>query len=229
MSSGLRLGVIVCDPGDRPEFKEQYDYLIRYQTRKAHVVYIVADPKSDPNAVDIVPRLRAGCEFLKNLCDLIVVIENDDFYSRNYFERMATLWERHGRPDLIGFSQTIYYHLLPRAYMILNHPGRASLFSTCIAARAVDKIGWPREDEKFVDLKLWRQLKGVAAEPANVDCIGIKHGLGKTVSMGQKAERYTEGKSVLDSDLEWLKMKTMSAFGFYKGLSEKLRKEIKGA
>lgn len=219
----LRLGVIVCDPGDRPEFKEQYEYLIRYQTRKAHIVHVEDEPKKDKDVCDLVPRMRSGCEFLKDKCDLIVIVENDDYYSRNYFERVAVMWERFGRCDIIGFSQTIYYHLLPRSYMVLKHEGRSSLFSTCIAASAVDKIKWPRDEEPFLDLKLWRQLKGVAVEPAVIECIGIKHGLGKTVSMGQKPERYTETRSVKDENLEWLKGKTLSSFSFYEKLSDSLR------
>jgi hypothetical protein len=223
VSESLRLGVFVCDPGDRPEFKEQYEYLIRYQTRKAHQVCIVGHLKENPDKVDIVERLRMGCGSLKNDCDLILIVENDDFYSRHYFERMAVVWERFGRPDIIGFSKTIYYHLLTRSFMTLDHPGRSSLFCTAIAASAVGKIKWPRDDEPFVDLKLWRQLKGVAVDPAVIECVGIKHGLGKTVSMGQKAERYTPNRVTQDESMEWLKARTLSSFGFYKTLSENLR------
>jgi len=226
----VKLGVLVCDPGDRPEFVEQYKHLIRYQTRKAHTKFFVDEPKQR-DCIDLVERMRKGCEYLKKVCDLTVIVENDDFYARYYFERMATLWERHGRPDLIGFSETFYYHLVTRNFVKISHPNRASLFSTCIASAAVDRIDWPKEDEAFVDLRLWTQksLKGVAVPMAVIEAIGIKHGVGKLVSMGQRKDfhRY-ETDGVRDENLEWLKLHTGSQFSFYRNLSDSLKKNQNG-
>ncbi len=220
----MKIGVLVCDPGDRPEFTEQYRHLIRYQTRKAYATYFVDEPRKD-DRVDLVTRMRRGGEALKNSCDLIVIVENDDFYSRNYFERMAVLWERYDRPPLIGFSETIYYHLITRKFVTIKHPHRASLFTTCIAAASVDSIVWPAENEVFVDLRLWEQFNGVAIPPAVIEAIGIKHGQGRIVSQGQKKDFHRYGKEgIADENMDWLRARTGSQFDFYFRMSERLRK-----
>jgi hypothetical protein len=223
VSAHVRLGVLICDPGDRPEFAEQWPHLVRYQTRKAQVVQIQGHKKEKD--IDLVERMRDGCNFLKKECDLIVVVENDDFYTRNYFEKMAVLWERYDRPDLLGFSKTIYYHLALQSYVEIQHPGRASLFATCISASAVDKIKWPSEDEVFLDIKLWsqRDLKKVCLEPSVVECIGIKHGLGKIVSQGHRKDfAHYENHGKHDKGMAWLKSHMGQEFQFYERLSKKL-------
>lgn len=218
----MRTGVLVCDPGDRPEFKDQYTYYIRYQTFKPQVVYLADVP---PVALpDLNGRMRYGLDQLKDKCDIIVIMENDDWYSRRYLDQVVKGWLRAGEPEIFGYSVSRYYHLRTRMFARISHPGRSSLFTTAIKASAVNKIKWPATEEPFLDVRLWQQLKGVAVEPATVEAIGMKHGLGHIISSGHEAQfhRYKAGGES-DESLKWLAAHVGDEFAFYKSLSEKLR------
>lgn len=218
----MKIGVLVCDPGDRPLFVPQYQRYIRNQSRKADQVCIIDHaPVKKP---DLVERMREGVSALASAVDLIVIMENDDWYSYRYIDQVAKQWERYGRPDLIGQSTTIYYHLAARKCVKINHPGRASLFQTAISSKCAKRIKWPADDVIHLDMHLWATMDGVAVEWPTIESIGIKHGLGQIVSKGHDPDfrRYADGTP--DPELAFLKKHTGVDFPFYEAVEKILNR-----
>lgn len=114
----MRLGVIVCDSGGRPEFKERCEYLIRYQTRKADIV------NTGPHEGEAQTKSRVidGLTQISKDCDIALVLRNTDFAARYYFERMCVLWERKGRPASLHLLSTFQYDLVSRRYTFTADP-----------------------------------------------------------------------------------------------------------
>lgn len=72
-------------------------------------------------------RYRLGYERLRNKkIEVIALIENDDWYAPNYLETMYNKWLELDKPQLLGQSYTIYYHIKERAWFTMNHPERSS-------------------------------------------------------------------------------------------------------
>jgi glycosyltransferase involved in cell wall biosynthesis len=168
--------------GERDVFLNRLEYYINRQTLRPDEWIIVDHDTGHP--MDLTERVRIGLNRAKD-ADLILIMENDDWYSPTYIETMVRAWVKRGTPDLIGYDSTWYYHIKSEGYHLLNHPKRASLMATAIAGSAVDKIQFPADDFTFLDLELWRQLQGVAIEDTP-ECVGIKHGIGNTGGVGHR-------------------------------------------
>ncbi len=200
----MRIGIIIPDRGDRPEFINHFFKMLRNQSiikkskrimprhRPEHIDEIVTDednfffahinslPHSD--ACDITERYRCGYDFLRNLnLDVILLCENDDWYSPQYIETMVDLWDKNGRPDLFGLDHTIYYHIGLRKWYKMNHKVRSSAMNTLIKPDL--NFEWCPDHEPFTDIWLWVGLKAglskVIVTPPFDLCLGIKHGVGK--------------------------------------------------
>lgn len=172
----MKTAVLIITRGDRPKFLEQAKKLISDQTMQPDFVEIVDDkPKS--NEVDITYRYRIGVERCKQKgADCIIFWEDDDYYAPTYIQRMVGEWTKKGCPDILGISSTIYYNVVTLKYVYLSHPGRASMMSTMINAKA--QINWGDDSYAYTDMILWRQLKGFAVSFNERLNIGIKHGTG---------------------------------------------------
>lgn len=177
---GIKIAVVTPDRGDREAFMKHCVKQVERQTRKPdHFIIIDYPPK---NAIpDLVPRFREGFEKAFNLykCDIAICIESDDYYSQNYIETLVTAWENAGRPQLIGLNRTIYYNIFTNKYVVLSHPGRASMMSTAVTP-AILFHKWCADEYTYLDWHLWvndKTLKKVSVSSPHV-CIGIKHGIG---------------------------------------------------
>lgn len=212
----MRIGVLTFHRGDRPEFTEQFHRLLSRQTRQPEAVEIVDYPPKD-DKVDLTERFRIGYEALSTKVDIIAIMEIDDFYPDIYLRSAENFWEQYAGPDtqLLGWDETIYYHLIPRKYRIEKTPGRSSLMSTII--KADQKINWPPGNTLFLDIHLWRHLKGVTV--SGWLAIGVKHGIGKCGGIGHKQSFFNNG-SKDDLDMEFFYSFTDDIF--YRALSEKL-------
>lgn len=183
----IKVGVIIPDRGDRPEFMKNCERMILNQTihndKSVHVeVYQVNYPaKSDK--CDITQRYRVGyeSEVMKDR-DVIFFIENDDWYSPIYMEYMLNEWIKHGKPDLFGHNYTINYNLLLKKYFTMRHVDRASAMNMMI--RGGMNFQWPLGHDPYTDQWLWLRNCGIhfkkTFEPNQVICVSMKHGIGKT-------------------------------------------------
>ncbi len=173
----MRVGVIIPDRGDRPKLLANCLRMVEKQTL-IPVITEVMDYAPNSGACDITERYRKGYDLLRNKnLDVIAFMENDDWYSPQYLETMSKMWDLHGRPDLFGTNQTIYYHIKLFAYFYMNHNTRSSAMSTLIKPDM--NFPWCVDHEAFTDMYLWNNLKGVLFTPETHLSMGIKHGEGK--------------------------------------------------
>jgi hypothetical protein len=207
------LGVLIPDRGDRPEFLSNLFGMLSRQTIKPdHIDLVNFKPKG--KGTDLTERVRIGFESLKSKgCDVVFIMENDDFYAPEYIETMLFLWELNDEPDIFGTDRTIYYHIEKREYKILGHSGRSSLMNTLLSTKA--NIKWPKDSEVFLDINLWRQLKGKAVRIDKTISIGIKHGVGLCGGAGHDRMEF----DFKDPFLSYLRSKVDSdSFDFYRSL-----------
>lgn len=215
----MKIGVLIPTRGDREKFLEHSKRQVEMQSVHPEFM-IVVDHEPESEKPDITQRVRIGYEKLTEMgADIVVIIEDDDAYHPDYLKLVSGLFE--GGADLIGFNNTIYYHLGARKYKKLLHNTHSSLFQTSI--RAGLDIRWPYDDEVFLDIELWRN-KHLKRELHQVEtgCIGIKHGVGKTGGRGHNPEFYkgmADNKTLFDDpSMEFLKAATGDQFGFYQSI-----------
>ena len=212
----MKIGVVIPDQNNRSEFLSQcLKYIGRQTVRPDHIELINDESGLEK---DLTWRYRVGCDRLKKKTDVILFMENDDWYSEKYIESMVTKWQASGRHDIFGLSETIYYNLNLRKYIALNHPGRASAMSTLIRSDAVDKIKWPKPECVNLDRELWRQLSGHAMRLDDIICIGIKHGQGNCGGSGHNENWRAYDNAVGDQNGNWLKGITGKDYEFYEKL-----------
>lgn len=194
MDAGIKICVITPHQDNRrAAFLGRLETYIYNQTMQPDS-WIVVDHNL-PLQYDLTARIKHGCELaIADGADLILIMEDDDWYAPEFIETMATEWHQAGRPDIIGINSTRYYHIKSQAYVILNHPERASLMSTGVSSKAMQQFNWPDDDFIFLDIPLWHHLKGhlFSAELS----VGIKHGVGRTGGVGHKHDwvQYSKDK-----------------------------------
>lgn len=216
----MKVGVLIPDRGDRAQFTQNCFRMMAAQTLKPEAIVHVMDPPANDKC-DITFRYRKGYEMISKFMsvDLIALIENDDWYSPDYLETMARLWNERGRPDIFGTNYTIYYHLGLRAYHIYKHDNRASAMNTFIKP-GLTTIVWPKDDEPYTDLHLWDKVKGMTLDPGHVISVGMKHGIGKVGGEFHttRLRRYTNADDgFLESTLD------KESFSFYQTIMDQLK------
>jgi hypothetical protein len=200
--------------GDRPE-------LLKFVTSRLIdsdvPCYAIIDYKPKSEEIDLIPRIKKGVEDAKAAgYDFVFIVEDDDFYNKEYFTTYD--WQNH---DFVGYSDTVYYNIKNKTYQTFEHENRSSLFCTGFRISALDRFDWPRDDYKWLDVKLWeyanRYNKRIQLLKNN-PTLGIKHGLGKCAGKGHSMLMKNG-----DGDLSFLKSRIdEEAFKFYTELMKKL-------
>lgn len=222
----VKIAVIIPDRGDRPEFVEHLKFMLQQQTVKPDAI-LLANWKAKSDECDITYRYKRAYEFASKheSIDLIMFMENDDFYHVKYIETMVNEWLNSGRPDIIGTAYTIYYHIGLLKYFTMEHYSRASMMNTCIKPNL--KINWCADNDPYTDMCLWKQLNGHVFKPDFTISIGIKHNVGLSGGHfhGDKLHRYVND----DSNMYFLKGLTNceKSIEFYKNQHEKLQSYFK--
>lgn len=176
----MKIGVVIPTLGDRPEFLKFCLKRVNEQTRKPDCIALV-NYKNRNGKIDIAQRYKTGIKYLIDKgCDLIVFIEDDDYYPKTYIEETYNLWVKYGRPDIIGCKETVYYHL-PTSKYLTTIQKHCSAYCTAISKKAVYEVCG--DYEAYYDVKLWAKNKGNRVEYDNKP-IGIKHGIGKCGGSG---------------------------------------------
>ena len=183
----MKIATLTIDRGDRPKMIAQCKRMIERQTRKPDLEIYVIEP-SILRAVDIVPRFRSGWLHAKESgIDVIVVMESDDWYSRDYIQGMISGLSL-VNVDAVGLNNSLYYNICNQTYQIHSHSSRASLYTTVFKTECLDSFKWPKDDYKFLDIPLWRHFKKreFFGEAENL-AVGIKHNEGVRAGIGHKA------------------------------------------
>ena len=175
----MQVTVIIPSRGDRPEFlKHLRSNILPSQTRQPDEVLIIDRPPLTSEN-DHKQRIREG--ILQASGDLILFMEDDDYYRKDYIEVMTDRWNGE---DLIGIDGTLYYNIVHDKWRFMKHHRRSSLFCTGIKREAAEKFPFKGKD---IDIDLWRNLEGTLY-PFDGLAIGIKHGIGKTGGIGHRED-----------------------------------------
>jgi len=216
----MKIGIIICDHGGRDELISFARKQISRQTVKPDAVYHIGPELIKPtDSIDLVARLKMGCQHAKEDGMDFVLVTEDDMYPADYIERFVPYMHL----DFVGQNYTTYYHLKNRTWKVFNgsdHKNRSSLFTTGFRLSALNNWNWNdlRPDLTFVDIKLWEYSRRRTKAFIDTGAIGIKHGIGRCAGKGHIQKYQNE-----DPDLSWLKSKVdEEAFEFYKQLSESL-------
>lgn len=216
----MKIGVLIPTRGDRPELLNFAIRQMERQTRKPDVIELVNDAPLSGDK-DITWRYRIGCEriFAKGV-DVVLLIEDDDWYDATYIERLVGEWEKAGKPGIFGIGNTTYYHLGIKAYNEEIHTGRASAMSTLLT-KVVQNIQWAKDNYVWTDIDLWKKIPGKTVMFERLLSLGVKHGIGLTGGIGHNAK--WGGYKHKDPDMNWL-MNTVDqeAFEFYKNMASRL-------
>lgn len=202
---------ITPDRGDRPQFLDFCKRQIQRMT--VPVKHLVIDHRPRSPEKDLIERVRIGYLLAKEQgAEFFFIVESDDFYPADYFERFPTGY------DFVGDQRTIYYHIKSNGYEEQVHKGRASLFTTGFRISALDRFNWDqfKPGDIFLDIKLWDYARRRNLKTKFVDsgAIGIKHGLGVTGGIGHR-QKY----KLFDPDWKYLESKVdKEALEFYKSL-----------
>lgn len=202
---------IIPDRGDRKELTDHCLWQLSRMTLKPDKIYhIQFPPESD--RFDLTERVKQGWRIAKmDGIDWCCIIENDDFYPADYFEKMFS----GNNTDNVfkGSEQTTYYNLKNKTWRKWSHPLRSSLFVSAFHTEVMDDFRWPN-NTPFLDVALWEYADFYTKQFNNTGAVGIKHGLGKC---GGKGHRMVMENN--DYDLEYLKsIVDKESFEFYSKL-----------
>lgn len=208
-----KFAVIIPDRGDRPELTEHCFHQLSRMTRKPdEVIHVNFKPADE--GYDLVERLHYGVMAAQGMgIDLCFVVENDDYYSPDYFERFGDM-----SADFFGDDLTFYYNLKNRTFKSFYHIGRSSLFTTGFRASKIE--GFQFGGDNMIDIRLWKfaKEKGLKTSWINSGCVGVKHGLGLCGGKGHQMNMDN-----YDPKMNWLKGRVdQEAFEFYQSLSHQL-------
>jgi hypothetical protein len=208
-----RFAVIIPDRNDRPELIQHCLNQLSRMTIKPDKIFHVNWPPISAH-IDLCERVYDAVMRAKEFgIDLVFIIENDDYYPANYFERFGDL-----NADFFGDDLTYYYHLKTRQYKSMYHPGRSSLFTTGFRISALGNFQWG--GDVFLDMRLWEHAKKNKLKKmfVNTGAIGIKHGIGKCGGKGHRMKMQN-----CDTHMSWLKSRVdPESYLFYSEMSRKL-------
>ncbi len=144
---------IIVDDGDAPaDFNAIRD--LDVVREKWEVLHVDRDPSK---VVNTLPQnmLAALAQDIRG--DVVLVIEDDDWYAPVYVEEMA--W-RLRSADLVGEARARYYNVQERRYGTMENNKHASFCRTGIRASLVPSLRQVAEaalaaDDPFLDMRLW--------------------------------------------------------------------------
>jgi len=208
----MKIATLTIDRGDRPKMIEQCKRLIKRQTRKPDLEIYVTGP-SISSQIDIVPRFRSGwLEAKKNNIDIIVVIESDDWYHKDYIAMKIDGFKKAPiHIDAMGDIESLYYNICNQTYQTHSHPNRASLYTTVFRTDSLNSFNWPKDNYKFLDIPLWKYFKDAAISHGFYYALGIKHNEGIRAGIGHKATMKNK-----DVEFKYLESIIGEDVGFYK-------------
>jgi hypothetical protein len=212
----MKFCIIIPDRNDRQELTNFcFDQIMRMSIQPDKIYHINHHPQSE--RFDLISRVRQGFNMAEaDGIDWCFIIENDDYYPANYFERFLPFFESH---DFIGQDTTTYYNLTQKAYKPMSHNYHSSLFCTAFRVSALNLFKWPASTTPFLDIDLWKYARFKRRMFIKTGAVGIKHGIGLCGGNGHKMKM-----PVQDKDLSWLRENTDElGFQFYKGMVQKLK------
>jgi len=183
----MNISVVIPTRGKEREafVKHLTEHLLPYQTRQPDQVELIDyEPTSDQNDQHL--RLAEGMSRVNG--DLVLIMEDNDWYSQGYIQEISSYWQSLGKPSLIGYAETLYYHLKTNRYRKMHHRYRSSLFTTGMTLNVAQHTDWHKMDSK-IDIRLWQMWSGqTLSHGFQWSAVGIKHGIGKVGGIGHRED-----------------------------------------
>ncbi len=132
-----------------------------------------------PPAESFARSLRAGLHELGEMpeTEFVFFIEDDDWYGRNYLASLVVALMKH---DLVGESYFRYYNVSEKSYHYCGNAHHAALCATAFRAALIpDVLALVDENDVFLDLRMWRQLKCSKHLQPTSHCVGLKAQVGR--------------------------------------------------
>jgi hypothetical protein len=212
----VKFAVIVPDRRDRKEFTENCLRQLERMTLKPDRIFHIDHAALGPG-FDLIDRIKQGVSLATHTgYDLCFIVENDDYYPANYFERFAPYFNDY---HFFGQDYSDYYNLKNLTHNRFYHDYRASLFTTGFKISALNNFDWPDNSKPFLDIEIWKYARHKKRKFIDTGAIGIKHGLGLCGGKGHKMnwpKNYDKGMNELRKRVD------PESFEFYKSMSEKI-------
>lgn len=207
----MSIMLLTCDRNDRPELLAHCKWQASRFVSAFDEHHIIDYPPTNGKP-DLTERVRLGYQYaLAKGYDWIAIVENDDFYGREYLTQIL-----HHSPntDFIGSEFTYYLNLRNRTWERTMHPNHSSLFCTAFRVSAMSGFKWNLANKVFLDQDLWRYARRFRRKFVELPAIGIKHGIGLCGGKG-----HVQKMANADPELEWLKKRVdATSFEFYSNL-----------
>lgn len=182
---------LLTTTGGRPEAWELCKRWMRQQTLQADAWIIVDDcpVPSDMSGITVPTMLVRPQPFwqpgentqARNLLaalesvnhdDIVIIIEDDDYYAPTYVHSMVEWCKRY---ELVGERNALYYHIGKREYRYCGNTSHASLCATAMRGKVINFFAQIcRTNRKFIDIELWRKYRGTKKLFDTHMTVGIK-------------------------------------------------------
>jgi glycosyltransferase involved in cell wall biosynthesis len=159
---------LITPTGDRPEAFELTRKWIASQTVQPDQWIVVDDGftelpehlRKDIDYIRRVPKKNEGHTLTLNIKeavkhiegDIILIIEDDDWYGPRYIE---TMWKYLQMYDLVGEAYARYYHLVAMKYRRIGNNAHASFCQTGFVKRLLPIFIQCIEGDPYIDARLW--------------------------------------------------------------------------
>lgn len=144
-------------------------------------------------------NLKVGIDIVKKFpkeqIEGIFIIEDDDYYSAEYLEKMVAKLKGF---DVAGELYTVYYHVGIKKYHISKNNEHSSLFQTAFSFDMIPEFE-KCYGEKFIDIKFFKNIKNVNLFSQENLAIGIKGLSGRSgIGIGHREQMYRNPDRNLD-------------------------------
>jgi len=120
---------------------------------KKGIEYVRREPQKGEGHT-LVANMKTALPLIKG--DVILIIEDDDWYGPNYIATMAGLLLQH---DLVGESHARYYHVVMNRYKRLENKSHASFCQTGFTKKLLPLFKECLDGDPYIDMRLWKAGK----------------------------------------------------------------------
>ena len=178
----------ITPTGGRPEALALCHRWMERQTRPLDE-WVVVDDGGVTDENTQAANLLAAIDQVTATADVVLVIEDDDWYSPRYVEHMIDLAER---SELFGDGRARYYNVATSRWAQLHNTAHASLCQTGWRASLTPLVrDVLATGPAWIDIELWKRAagRGRVNEPGVVRCVGVKGLPGRPgIGVGHRAD-----------------------------------------
>lgn len=225
MDSAKKDFTVITPTGDRPESFAICCHLMKQQTIKPTEWIVMDDGKVEQKVprlsfLNYIKRKRKKNELQHTLpvqlrriielvtTDKVIVMEDDDWYDREYFERTLPLLDQF---DLVGLQDNQYYFLQQKEFFIHRNKQWSSFCSTAFTRllfRYVAALACG--SNPYIDLHLYKMMRKQDQKvklyvPPRVLVLGMKEMPGRVGITYDSNRSCLQAGTVPDHNLEYLK------------------------